>query len=203
MYEIDLIKHLPDNLSRRDSSLFASQYINNWATKQLLKHRALLNLEDSKLESFEQLANDYKLDLYSNAYLNDLITKRLDTLISSSEYDTLYKYSKQNFKLNEELIKYRYISIEKDYKDLNSLENRFKRFNDNDKIILETINNIVTMDNANKKITLDTDDVEITGNLKVTKDVVVTGTTKTSESQLIDGHFHTHGDPAGNTSPLS
>jgi hypothetical protein len=139
LYEIDLIKHLPDNLSRRDSSLFAIQYINNWATKQLLKQRALLNLEDSKLESFEQLANDYKLDLYTNAYLNDLITKKLDTLISSSEYDTLYKYSKQNYKLNEELIKYRYISIVKDYKDLNSLENRFKRFNNNDKIILDSL----------------------------------------------------------------
>jgi len=69
--------------------------------------------------------------------------------------------------------------------------------NTNDKIILETVNNIVTMDNANKKITLDTDNVEITGDLKVV------GTTHTSSSQKVDGHFHTHGDPAGNTSALS
>jgi hypothetical protein len=76
LYVSDFVKQLPTNLSKKDSTLFATQYINNWATKQLLKQRALLNLEASKLASFDQMANDYKLDLYSNAYLNALITKK-------------------------------------------------------------------------------------------------------------------------------
>jgi len=139
LYESDLMKHLPENLSEKDSTLFVNQYINNWATKQLLKQHATLNLDDSKLETFEQLAQDYKLELYSNAYLDALITKKLDTVIPKSEFDTLYKYSKQNFKLNEELLRYRYISVEKNYNDLKSIEEMFIRFDNEDKIVLDSL----------------------------------------------------------------
>ena len=139
LYKSDFIKNLPEDLTEKDSTLFANQYINNWATKQLLKQHATLNLDDSKLETFEQLAQDYKLELYSNAYLDALITKKLDTVISKSEFDTLYKYSKQNFKLNEELFRYRYICVEKNYNDLESIEERFKRFDNEDKIVLDSL----------------------------------------------------------------
>jgi len=139
LYESDFIKHLPEDLSVKDSTIFANQYVNNWATKQLLKQHATLNLEDSKLETFEQLVQDYKLELYTNAYLDVLITKQLDTVISKSEFDTLYKYSKKNFKLNEELLRYRYISVEKNYKDLISITDKFKRFNKDDKIVLDSL----------------------------------------------------------------
>ena len=139
LYESDLIKHLPENLSEKDSTLFANQYIDNWATKHLLKQYATLNLDETKLETFEQLAQDYKLELYSNAYLNALIRKQLDTVVSKSEFDTLYKYSKQNFKLNEELLKYRYICLKKDYKDLKSIQKKFKRFDNKDKIVLDSL----------------------------------------------------------------
>jgi len=139
LYESDYIKQLPEYLSKKDSTLFATQYINNWATKQLLKQHATLNLGEDKLESFNQLAQEYKLELYANAYLDALIAKQLDTVISKSEFDILYKYSKQNFKLNEELLRFSYISIDKDYKDLNSIKDKFRRFNDQDRILLDSL----------------------------------------------------------------
>ena len=55
----------------------------------------------------------------------------------------------------------------------------------------------IDFDNVANKITLDSTDVEIKGKLKVF------GTTTTSGSQVVDGHIHSHGDPAGNTSALS
>ena len=139
LYESDFIKQLPENLLREDSILFANQYIDNWATKQILKQHALLNLESSKIEVFDQLAEEYKLDLYTNAYLDALIVRQLDTVISDSEYDTLYKYSKQNFKLNEELLKFRYISVSKDYNDLKGIEKKIIRFDSIDKIELDSL----------------------------------------------------------------
>jgi len=139
LYESDYIKQLPEYLSKKDSTLFATQYINNWATKQLLKQHATLNLDEEKLESFNQLAQEYKLELYANAYLDALITKQLDTVISKSEFDTLYKYSKQNFKLNEELLRFSYISVDKDYKDLINIKEKFKRFNNQDKVLLDSL----------------------------------------------------------------
>lgn len=139
LYKSDLLKDYPENLSQIDSALFVNQYINNWATKQLLKQRAVLNLDQEKLSDFDQLAEDYKLDLYTNAYLNALIVKKLDTIISKSEFDTLFSYSKQNFKLNEELLKFRYVTIDKDHNDIKNIEKRFKRFDSIDKVVLDSL----------------------------------------------------------------
>ena len=139
LYKADLIKHLPENLSKNDSILFANQFVNNWATKQLLKQRASLNIDDEKLEIFNHLAADYKLDLYSNAYLDVLISSKLDTVIKPEEIDSLYRKSKQNFKLNDELIMYRYLVLEKDYNDLLNITNKFKRFNKTDKFDLDSL----------------------------------------------------------------
>jgi hypothetical protein len=139
LYKADLIEGSPDNLSKEDSTLFVNQYIDNWATKQLLKQRAVVNLDQEKLSVFDQLAEDYRLDLYTNAYLNALIVKQLDTLISSSEFEAEFSQSKQSFKLNEELLKFRYITIDKNHNDLKSIEKRFKRFDSIDKTVLDSL----------------------------------------------------------------
>ncbi len=139
LYKSDFINDYPGNLSKEDSILFSNQYIDNWATKQLLKQRAVLNLDSEKLSEFDQLAEDYKLDLYTNAYLNALIVKKLDTVISATEFDTLFSYSKQNFKLNEELLKFRYLTIDKDHNDIKNIEKRFKRFDSIDKMVLDSL----------------------------------------------------------------
>jgi hypothetical protein len=139
LYKSDFVKDYPQNLSIQDSVLFTNQYIDNWATKQLLKQRAVLNLDGDKLSDFDQLAEDYKLDLYANAYLNALIVKKLDTIIPKSEFDTLFRYSKQNFKLNEELLKFRYLTIDKNHNDIQNIEKRFKRFDSIDKIVLDSL----------------------------------------------------------------
>lgn len=139
LYESDFKEDFPKNISKDDSVLFFNQYVNNWATKQLLKHRAELNFEADKLAAFDQLAEDYKLDLYTNAYLNALIAKKIDTVITQSEFDTLYKYSKQNFKLNEELLKYRYITLSKEHKNLKDVKQKFIRFDSIDKIALDSL----------------------------------------------------------------
>ena len=139
LYKSDFINDYPGNLSKEDSILFSNQYIDNWATKQLLKQRAVLNLDSEKLSEFDQLAEDYKLDLYTNAYLNALIVKKLDTVISATEFDTLFSYSKQNFKLNEELLKFRYLTIDKNHNDIKNIEKRFKRFDSIDKMVLDSL----------------------------------------------------------------
>ncbi|MGB0896794.1 MAG: peptidyl-prolyl cis-trans isomerase [Flavobacteriaceae bacterium] len=139
LYKSDFIKDYPENLPKQDSLLFVNQYVDNWATKQLLKQKAILNLDTEKLLSFDQLAEDYKLDLYTNAYLNALITKKLDTIISKAEFDTLFKNSKESFRLNEELLKFRYVVIDKAHTDLKAIETRFKRYDSIDKVILDSL----------------------------------------------------------------
>lgn len=139
LYQADLKKALPENLSIADSTIFANNFINQWATQQLLVQGAEVNLSDKKLEKFDRLVTQYKNDLYSKAYLEALVAKNLDTAVSVESASTYYDSNKEAFKLNEDLIKFRYINIEPNRLDLESIKQKFKRFNAQDKKELDSI----------------------------------------------------------------
>jgi len=139
LYESDFIEALPKGVTKEDSISFANQYIQNWATQQILKKQATLNLAESTQQKFDKLTAEYKLDLYSNAYLDALISKKIDTIVSQNEKDTLYKYTKENFKLNEPLLKFRYISISNENSNIEDFSERLKRFDSIDKIVLDSL----------------------------------------------------------------
>jgi len=139
LYKEDLLQSLPKGLSKADSLLFVNQYIQNWATQQILKQKARLNLSEKTQQQFEKLAEDYKLDLYTNAYLDALISAKMDTLISKEAIDTLYQKTKDNFKLNETLVKFRYISIEANNTNIDDYSKRLKRYDSLDKVVLDSL----------------------------------------------------------------
>ena len=139
LYETELAKALPENFTTEDSTVFANSYINKWATEQLLLQHAQINLTDGKLEKFNSLIEQYKSDLYGKAYLEALVSKNLDTAVSYEEASSYYDANKEAFKLNEELIQFRYINIEPNRLDLKSIKTKFKRFNSADKKELDSI----------------------------------------------------------------
>ena len=47
IFNSDLKKVLPKNLSFEDSILFTNNFINNWAKRKLLFEKALINLDES------------------------------------------------------------------------------------------------------------------------------------------------------------
>ena len=51
--------------------------INDWAIKKILIERAELNLNETKLQKIKSLADDYKSNLLSEAYLEALSTRQL------------------------------------------------------------------------------------------------------------------------------
>lgn len=139
LFEDDLKKALPENLSTEDSTIFANNFINQWATQQLLVQGAEVNLSDKKLEKFDRLVQQYKNDLYSKAYLEALVAKNLDTVVSFEAASTYYESNKEAFKLNESLIKFRYINLDPNRLDLEDVKKKFKRFNTQDKKDLDSI----------------------------------------------------------------
>ncbi|MBN2867218.1 MAG: peptidyl-prolyl cis-trans isomerase [Flavobacteriaceae bacterium] len=139
LFEDDLKKALPENLSTEDSTIFANNFINQWATQQLLVQGAEVNLSDKKLEKFDRLVQQYKNDLYSKAYLEALVAKNLDTVVSFEAASTYYESNKEAFKLNENLIKFRYINLDPNRLDLEDVKKKFKRFNTQDKKDLDSI----------------------------------------------------------------
>lgn len=139
LYKDDLKKALPENLSKEDSIIFVNNFVNQWATQQLLVQGAEVNLNNKKLEKFDRLVQQYKNDLYSKAYLESLVAKNLDTVVSFEAASTYYESNKEAFKLNENLIKFRYVNIDPNRLDIEDVKKKFKRFNAQDKKYLDSI----------------------------------------------------------------
>ena len=128
-----------DGLSVQDSLIQIQNIINDWATQQLLQDGALVNLEAQKQKEFETLVKDYKRDLLTSAYLEAMTKQNLDTIISNQELELAYKQNKDLFYLKEDLIKLRYINHSLSMSNSNDIKRRFKRYNAEDRAILDTI----------------------------------------------------------------
>lgn len=140
LYKADLNELFSETSQLEDSAQLVNNYINRWATQQLLIDRARVNLTQEQLDEFEHLVNQYKIDLYTQAYKNNIVSRELDSLVSKPELLTFYELNKENFKLNDPLLKLRYIHVGKNFSKLNSLAEKLKRFNKEDKKELMEMN---------------------------------------------------------------
>jgi len=109
LYQDDLEKVIPQRITQDDSALFVSSYINQWAKEALLSQKAALNLQEDEKESIDALVGKYRQDLLVNKYKEAIINQELDTVITESQLKHFYVNNKEIFKLNEELIKFKYI----------------------------------------------------------------------------------------------
>jgi len=135
LYKDDLVKIFNSDLSKQDSILLANSYINNWVKQQLLLSKAQINLEDSQFD-FEALVKKYREDLYINSYKEAVVKQYLDYEITPEDIDKFYIENSQNFKLNEELVKLKYIKIGKNLINKNEL---IKLFESSKKKDLDTL----------------------------------------------------------------
>lgn len=133
LYEEDINKLINENTSPEDSAVIVSTYINRWATQQLLIDRAELNLPESTQKEFNELVNNYRNELYTNAYTDALVSRDLDTTLTNEEVADYYEKNKENFRLNEDLVKLRYINLPNNVNNIDAIKKRFIRFNEKDK----------------------------------------------------------------------
>lgn len=130
-------KALPDDISPEDSLAFVQNYIDRWATKHLLVEGAKRNLPEQKQKQFNKMVEQYRQELYTEAYKDIIIAKELDTVITKAEIEAYFKKHKENFKLNEDLVKLRYIKLAKNAPEEKEIMEKFKRFDADDQIDLK------------------------------------------------------------------
>lgn len=139
LYEEDIAGLISEATSPADSTLIVNGYINRWATQQLLINQAKINLSEVDLENYDHLVQDYKNELYTEAYKNVIVSKQLDSAIANFELQTFYDANKENFKLNESLLKVRYIHVDLNFTNLANTRNKLDRFNNSDKAELDSL----------------------------------------------------------------
>ncbi|MFP4846382.1 peptidyl-prolyl cis-trans isomerase [Winogradskyella sp. PE311] len=139
LYAEDIIDIVPNGATKADSVVLVNNYINRWARQLLLMDGALLNISQDKQDEFSRLVTQYKNDLYSKAYLEALVNKNIDTLVHPNEAKIFYEANKESFKLNDDLLQFRYVTLPLNPIDLDTIKNRFKRFKLKDKRYLDSI----------------------------------------------------------------
>jgi hypothetical protein len=133
LYENDL----PKFLSEDDSIKKFMNFIESWAKEKVLYDLSLVNLSQSKKSEIDELVNNYKVDLYINSYKDLIVNTRIDSLVSTSVIDSFYS---NNFKLNENLLKFRYVKVPNDNINLSRIKRYIVRVNDDDRLFLDSLN---------------------------------------------------------------
>ena len=139
LYEEDVVPFLTAGMTKEDSISFFTNYINNWASKQLLLSKAKINLSEEKLSEFDALVDTYKTDLYTQAYKEALVQQGIDTLISQSELEQFYQKEKENYKLKEKIVTLRFIELPLQFLNKETVIKRLKDFKEDDIRYLDSI----------------------------------------------------------------
>lgn len=136
---IEELKDLvPPGTSKQDSTNIVRNYIDRWASQKLLIHAAEINISNKKKESFDHLIKQYKIDLYTKAYIEDVVKSTVDTVISLQEMKQYYNDNKENFKTNGTLLRLRYINLKKDNPKYETIKSKFFDFRNTDKRFWDT-----------------------------------------------------------------
>ncbi|MDF0715432.1 peptidyl-prolyl cis-trans isomerase [Muricauda sp. 334s03] len=139
LYKEDIAPLIGDDMTAEDSTVFVTNYINNWASKQLLLSKSKINLPEEKLAEFDRLVSDYRADLYTRAYIEALVNQSRDTAITKNQLEEFYEREKENFKLNEKLVQLRFVGMSKQFLDSDGVEAKIKNWDDSDKRYLDSI----------------------------------------------------------------
>jgi len=120
LYESDLRRLVPDNISKLDSIAFV--YTDQWIKTRLMIRQAEKNLTDRQL-NFDRQLEDYKNSLIIYQYETELVRQKLDTLVTEEEIEKYYHEHLADFELKENIVKVQYVILDKE----EELEDEFKK----------------------------------------------------------------------------
>ncbi|MFC6876699.1 hypothetical protein ACFQZF_06720 [Flavobacterium myungsuense] len=138
LYKEELNNLVPKGTSKQDSLQIVRSFIDRWASQKLLINAAELNIDSEDKAAFDELIKQYKIDLYTKAYIEKVVKKTLDTIISEQDLEAYYKNNKENFKTNGTLVRLRYINLSKDNPKFESIKSKFLDFKKSDKKFWDT-----------------------------------------------------------------
>lgn len=133
LYKSDIATLVPKGTSKEDSILLVRDFINRWASQKLLIEAAERNLSDQKKNEYNALIRQYKVDLYTRAYIEEVVKNTVDTVVSQEELKKYYDENKENFKTNGSLVRLRFINLSKDNPRFETIRSKFFDYNKKDK----------------------------------------------------------------------
>ena len=122
-----------------DSIQITSKTINEWAEELLYLKKAEINLSFSEKKGLEELVSTYRNDLYVKTYKDKAIQSQLDSIVEKEEIEYYFDKNKFNFKTNKDLMRGRYVRVRNENYNLRSIRKSIRRYNEDDKVFLDSI----------------------------------------------------------------
>jgi hypothetical protein len=110
LYESDIQGLIPAGTVPQDSSQLVKSYIELWMKKKAVVNKAEFNLTEAQ-KNIENLLEEYRTSLLTYAYEKQMVEQKLDTVLSDSEVQTYYYQYKQDFLLQDPIVKGVYFRI--------------------------------------------------------------------------------------------
>ncbi|MBF01431.1 hypothetical protein [Flavobacterium coralii] len=132
LYKEDIAGIVPAGTSKEDSIAIIRNFIDRWASKKLLYNAAEVNLSKEKQEEYNTLVRQYKTDLFTKAYIEELVKRSVDTVVTDADVAAYYNSYKDNFRTTETLVRLKYIKVDKEHPKFNTIRNRFLSGNKKD-----------------------------------------------------------------------
>ena len=139
LFQDDIIDLVPKGTSKKDSIAIVKSFIDRWATQKLLFEAAQRNIGKDKVSEFNALIDQYKVDLYTKDYIESLVIRQIDTVVTEVQIEAYYAKNKQYFKNSSELVKLRYINLVKENPKFAKIKSKFSSFTKNDRKELEQL----------------------------------------------------------------
>ena len=121
LYKSEIESIVSADLSPADSMAIVNQFINDWAKKELLLQKAVLNIDESSLQ-IDKLVNDYRKSLLIHAYEQELIRQSIDTLLDDASILDYYDLHKEDYRLKENVGQFVYLRLSKMAPNIDELE---------------------------------------------------------------------------------
>ena len=139
LFQDDIVDLVPKGTSKKDSIAIVKAFIDRWATQKLLFEAAERNIGKDKISEFSALIDQYKVDLYTKDYIESLVIRQIDTVVTEVQIEEYYAKNKQYFKNSSELVKLRYINLVKENPKFAKIKSKFSSFTKKDRKELEQL----------------------------------------------------------------
>jgi hypothetical protein len=138
LYREEIKGLVPAGTTKDDSIALVRNYIDRWASQKLLISAAEVNLNGEKKAAFDKLVRQYRIDLYTKAYIEEVVKSTVDTVVTDEALQEYYKENKENFRTNAMLVRLRYIHLAKDNPKYETIKSRFLDFRKSDRKFWDT-----------------------------------------------------------------
>ena len=110
LYKSDMQGLIPKAANSEDSLRLVKSYIELWLKKKAVVNKAEFNLTETQ-KNIQNLLDEYRTSLLTYEYEKQMVEQKLDTVLTDSEVQSYYYLNKQDFILQDPIIKGTYFRI--------------------------------------------------------------------------------------------